>query len=113
MRLSWSGEHTGEEFNLDAIVNADDHGGNVQHGKALNDFAESVMAGDVRNIAVHRDNVSRAVGAAGMADAAGVIAAFNLVARVADSTGLPLEDYKEEASVDLRERLGLNDFRSA
>lgn len=110
MRLSWSGEQTGEEFNLDAIMEADDSGANVAGGRVLNDFAEAVMARNDNLTATLRKKLRVELGDHAMLDAAAVIAAFNLVARVADATGLPLEDYKEEASVELREHLGLNQF---
>src|SRR5262249_5872446 len=46
-------------------------------------------------------------------DVASVIAAFNVVDRVADATGIPLDDMLLAASADLREQLGLSRFASA
>ena len=89
-------------------MEADGSGANVSAGTILNDFAEAVLAREETSIASTRQNIIDELGEAALADAAAVIAGFNLVTRVADATGLPLEDYKEEASVDLREQLGLN-----
>jgi hypothetical protein len=110
MRLSWSGEETGEKFNLVAVMTDDDSGANVSGGRVLNDFAEAIMARDDNMAANLREMVGAELGESSMVDAAAVIAAFNLVARVADATGLPLEDHKEEASIELRQQLGLNEF---
>jgi hypothetical protein len=108
MRLSLSGEHTGDDYNLDVVTGADNSGGNIPGGRVLNNFAEAVMARDERRTEAERNKIIELLGGAAMVDASAIIAAFNLVARVADATGLPLEDYKEEASVELRSRLGLN-----
>ena len=110
MRLSWSGEETGEKFNLNAVMEADGSGANVSGGHVLNEFAEAIMTRNEIMTANLRDKVVVELGESAMVDAAAVIAAFNLVARLADATGLPLEDYKEEASVELRKHLGLNEF---
>ena len=42
-----------------------------------------------------------------MVDAAATIAAFNAYTRMADATGIPLEAPKAEATVELRQELGL------
>ena len=45
---------------------------------------------------------------AALVDAAGVIASFNAYSRAADATGIPIEDGKLEATVELRAELGLD-----
>ncbi len=50
------------------------------------------------------------MGAAALVDCAGVVAVFNAVVRIADATGIPLETYKEEISVELRRELGIDDY---
>jgi hypothetical protein len=52
------------------------------------------------------------LGEAAMMDAAAVIAAFNAYPRIADATGIPLEDAKVAASATLRARLGLEAFNT-
>lgn len=51
-----------------------------------------------------------AVGEAGLVDAAAVAANFNSIDRVADSTGIPLEDEKAALTEDFRDTLGINAF---
>jgi hypothetical protein len=52
------------------------------------------------------------LGEAAMMDAATVIAAFNAYPRIADATGIPLEDAKVAASATLRAQLGLEAFNT-
>jgi len=47
---------------------------------------------------------------AGFVDTAGVIANFNAIDRVADATGVPLEDEKAALTADFRDVLGINTF---
>ena len=45
-----------------------------------------------------------------MVDAAAVIAAFNCYPRVADATGIPLEEAKAAATEAMRSELGLDEL---
>ena len=65
------------------------------------------------DLAKARAAVRDAVGPGGLVDAAGIIGIFNAVVRIADATGIPLEDYKEEATRDWRADLGIDGFPSA
>ena len=49
------------------------------------------------------------VGEEASVDAAAIVAIFNAVVRIADSTDIPLEEAKAELSADFRDDLGLND----
>jgi len=60
-----------------------------------------------------RSALQAAVGDAALVDAAGVLAVFNAVVKIADSTGIPLEDIKAEMSEDFRGDLGINDYPAA
>ena len=48
-----------------------------------------------------------------MVDAAGVVATFNAIDRVADATGTPIDEARIETSVELRAELGIDRFPSA
>ena len=50
------------------------------------------------------------MGAAALVDAAAIVATFNAIDRVADSTGIPIEDGKAAATADVRAALGINSF---
>ena len=57
--------------------------------------------------AAARERLRREVGEDASVDAAGVLAIFNAVVRIADATGIPLEEAKASMSVDIRDALGL------
>lgn len=50
------------------------------------------------------------MGGAALSDAAGVAALFNAIDRVADATGIPLEDDKAAMTQAMRAQLGIDDF---
>jgi len=80
----------------------------VAHGAELLAFSDAVMQGDAQAVARSRDDLERAVGAAGVADAAAVIAMFNVVDRVADATGIPIdEEFAREARYAVGAELGM------
>ena len=54
----------------------------------------------------------REMGAEALVDSAAVAGLFNAIDRVADSTGIPLEDEKAQVSEDIRAELGINEFAS-
>lgn len=107
-----SGEQEGESYELMAIVESDANGGGVAGGAVLNALAEAVMARDDEESRRQYARIVSELGEMAAVDAAAVVGAFNLVARVADTTGLPLEDYKVEATAEVRANLGLDAWQS-
>ena len=92
-------------------MNGGEADGNIPHGALLARFAEAVVTGaDDRNLL--RDAVLAALGPAGLVDSAAVVALFNAIDRVADSTGIPLEDWKAADTVEMRAALGVDRFPS-
>jgi len=79
----------------------------VPHGALLVEFGEAVLRGNAERRAGAREAIYRALGGAGLVDAAAIVASFNAVVKVADGIGIPLEDFKAEATAELREELGL------
>jgi hypothetical protein len=59
-----------------------------------------------------RQELEEAIGAAALVDSAAVVALFNAIDRVADATGIPLEDWKAADTVDMRAALGVDRFPS-
>ena len=108
MRLSLSGKHTGDEYALEAAIGNDTGGGGVPHGDLLNEFVEAVCSHNEERSDLARQQIVKELGETAMIDTAGVIAAFNGYPRAADATGIPLEEFKEVASEDMRAALGLN-----
>ena len=70
------------------------------------------MGGDEEALAEARRALLDALGAAALADSCGVAATFNAIDRVADATGIPIDDARIDVTADLREQLGINRFPS-
>ena len=102
-----SGNHTGTEYNLSLIMDGSVQESGLPYGKILNEFVEAIMDRDKARIAAARTTIVETLGKAAMVDAAATIAAFNAYTRMADATGIPLETPKAEATVELRQELGL------
>jgi hypothetical protein len=84
----------------------------VPHAATLIEFGEAMLGNNENRQATARQSVYRALGPEGLVDAAAIVASFNAVVKIADATGIPLEDYKEAATQDLRESLGLERFNN-
>ena len=112
MRLSLSGTHTGDEYALEHAIGKGSGDSGLPQGELLNDFVEAVCAGEAAHTATVRQKIVKGMGEAAMIDAAAVIAAFNCYPRVADATGIPLEEAKATATVTMRAELGLNELDS-
>ena len=66
-----------------------------------------MLRGDRERQARAREVLHRALGPAALVDAAAIVASFNAVVKIADGSGIPLEDFKQDATADLRAALGL------
>jgi hypothetical protein len=64
----------------------------VDHGFELLAFTDAVMARDASAIEKTRDAVKEKLGDDGVVDAAAVMTMFNVVDRIADATGIPIDD---------------------
>jgi hypothetical protein len=84
----------------------------VPHARLLLRFADAALSFDAKRIAPLRDAVRAALGEAAMLDAAAVIAGFNGITRLADATGIPMEEQKAADTADWRGRLGIDGFRA-
>jgi len=66
----------------------------------------------MRRQANAREDLYRLLGPAGLVDAAAIVASFNAVVKIADASGIPIEDWKAAATADLREALGLEQLNN-
>ena len=100
------------EIDLHAAVHANTENG-VPHGALLNTFVEAVLGTDETQLDTARNAVVAALGPAALVDAAAIVATFMQMDRIADATGIPLDDFVVDATNDFREDLGLHNFASA
>lgn len=95
------------EYEVASVLDGAAADARVPHAAELLAFGEAMLGTDVARQARARDAVRAALGPAGLVDAAAIVASFNAVVKLADGTGIPLEDFKAEATRDLRAELGL------
>ena len=97
-----------------AAVNGDVSGDSgVAHAPQLIAFTEAVMHRDAEAIARERDALCAVTSKETVVDTAAVIGAFNVVDRIADSTGIPLDPFLAAMSGEIREELNLARFGSS
>lgn len=106
MLLRGSGQHTGDDYSFTGIMDGDSETG-VPHGALLGRFADGVHAGD---FVAERAEIEQTLGWNALVDAAATVAIFAAVVKVADATGIPLEDFKAETSAGFRAELGIDGF---
>lgn len=102
----------GTEADLSAIIGEAEGDGGIPHGDLLAAFAEAVVGEGDRDLADVRATLLATLGPAQLVDAAGVAATFNAIDRVADSTGIPIDEERLEPTAEFREELGINAFPS-
>jgi hypothetical protein len=85
----------------------------VTHGARLLAFTEAVMGADETALKRERAMLRTVLSPAEFVDVCAVIAAFNVVDRIADATGIPLDEPLVMMSGQVREELDLARFASA
>jgi hypothetical protein len=107
-----SGEANGLTVDLTAAADRDHVGDvGVPASAELLAFTNAVELGG--DIGAARSALAAAIGDEATLEAAATIAIFNGLVRVADGTGIQLDDGVFAASVDERELLGINRFAGA
>jgi hypothetical protein len=103
---------SGTAVDLSAVNGARGDSG-VAHGERLLAFTEAVMGGDQAKMERQRAALRAVLSPEAYVDAVATIAAFNVVDRIADATGIPLDDMMQSMAGDIPEQLGLGRFASA
>lgn len=107
MLLGLSSEENDLTVGLDNVAGSQHGDGGVSHGSLLVKFAEEVHENG-EGLAATRRQLIDSIGPAGLVDAAAICANFNMMVRIADGTGTPLDAGTVDASVELRSDLGLD-----
>jgi len=102
---------TGTAVDVAAVNGESERDAGVEHGADLLAFTEAIMRGEPATL--ERERLRQVLSPEGFVDAAALIGAFNVVDRVADATGIPLDPAMEAMSRDVRDELGLARFASA
>ena len=97
----------GNDYDLRAIEEGRASDDSIRAANELLAFADAVVLNRHEEIDDARAAVIAALGEAALVDAAGVIAAYEHVDRVADASGIPIEDFKIEPTAEIRARFGL------
>ena len=112
--LRVSAKLAGDTVDLTALTGATDaKDAGVKHGALLLAFAEAVMSRDSSILTMARDALEQASSTGIVIEAAGVAANFQRMVRIADATGIPVDDMTSELGRTIREELGLYAFESA
>ena len=106
--LRESSKAKGEDYDL-SLLTGTRGDGNIPQGALLVAFAEAVLGDDDRRLQEVQAAIRDRMGDAAF-DAAAIVATFNAIDRVADATGIPIEDNKAASTADFRAALGINAF---
>ena len=100
-------------MDLRAVIGAVGSDAGVAHGARLLAFADAVMSDDALRLGRERTALRAVLSPAEFVDTCAVIAAFNVVDRIADATGIPLDTAMLEMSAEVRREIDLSHFPSA
>ena len=112
--LSLSAEMTQSEVDIrlvDGTAMASE--GDIAHARLLEAFATTIASREEKGLGEARDALAAAAGDEVVVDAAAVAANFQRMVRIADSTGIPLDEMTAVASVKIRRNLDLERFATA
>lgn len=87
--------------------------GGVLHGAQLLAFTDAVMRADPGGVRRERAKLRARIGDEAFVEVCAVIGFFNIVDRVADATGIPLDEPLLFMSAEVRAELDLARFASA
>jgi alkylhydroperoxidase family enzyme len=108
-----SSQAQGTEVDLRAVHGEGNADTGVAHGARLLAFTEAVLSDDDAAIARERTALRDVLSPGAFVDACAVIGAFNVVDRIADATGIPLDGMLEAMSAEVRAELDLGRFASS
>ena len=103
----------GQAVDLTAVTEKPAGDAGVRHGARLLAFTDAVLGEDEELLARERRALGAVLSSEAFVDACALVAAFNVVDRIADATGIPLDPMLLAGSADVRAELGLARFGSA
>ena len=102
----------GVDLDVSAVAGGsiDEH---IAHANHLIAFTYAVMNADADAIAATRADLRSVLADDAFVDTCAIIGAFNVVTRIADATGIPLDEMMLDTSAETRTQLGINQFPGA
>lgn len=97
-------------LNLKAVTDSAAGEIGVLHEQALLEVAEAVCQGDSAVLKKVRQATVKMLGSQGLIDAIAVAAAFNGITKIANATGLPLDQSTHASTVEMRKETGIDDY---
>ncbi len=105
-----SSKASGIDVDVDVVNGRENARDEIPQAAALIEFAEAAIGPDDGRLSVAREALSGLLGADAVVDSAGVIAAFNMNDRIADATGIPLDEVARDAREAIAARLGIQRY---
>jgi len=109
--LSWSSNDAGDQVDLTAVATGSDEVG-IEHSDVLVRFATACAERDDDSLGQARQSLADRTDQAFMVDAAAVAANFEMMTRLADSTGAALSPERIESSASAIGAMGAAEFTS-
>lgn len=111
--LSLSADASHTDVDLQIVNGSEDGNDAIAFANELMQFAEAVASRDEAALTSARAKLLDAAGNDSLVDAAGVAANFQRMVRIADSTGIPVDDRMGALSGNIQDQLDLRRFASA
>lgn len=92
------------------VTGLGDGDGGVPCGDLLIELGEALAQGEALRLARAREGISAALGPEAAVDAVAVASMFNAITRVADATGIPLDESTAARTGEMRAKLGIDAF---
>lgn len=112
MLLRASGQLENRDYDANSVT-SDSIDPGVPHGQWLRALTEAAVKGDWLTLAEIRPDAEAAMGAQQTLDVLTVAAAFNGITRVADATGIPLDQNTADTTAEMRKATGIQRFEYA
>jgi DNA-binding phage protein len=112
LRASSQTQNLADDLDLTAVIDSTKDSG-LPHGALLIAFVDAVLGKDGAALNAARNALLKESGPEALVDAAGVIATFMQMVRIADATGIAIDTAILEKTQEVRETLGINTFASA
>lgn len=104
---------SGETIDLHAVTQGAGMKSGLPGGEGLTALAEATVTGDEDALRAARGRVAAELGEMALVDAAAVAGNFERMVRIADGTGIPLDEPVATITADMREELGIDAFGGA